>query len=449
MESTWEELFAALGTFEDEQKKLKQQGLNDFNLLSSVLSVNDEARLHTRFIYSLLNPKGKHYQGTRFLELFLDAIGRRGWLNLSSVTVLKEHCPGGQGEQIDLWITDGRRQIVIENKLNAQDQYRQVERYLKVVGATDPLQAENSLFIYLSKNRHTPSAFGLGELTVCHQTLCLLNTDREPIAQYQTLSYRRNTHQKSIHTWLESCVNAVDHQSNIAWALQDYQAVIERATKEYVSKVKTLKDVLDDGIAHGKRYHEQAIQLATELPSIHASWLEQALTTNLEELFESLISNGAIAKIGPENIELLRPFVHVTYQNDLTSLLYMPRANFFRAGNNTRNRGSFYRLESGPWAKQAVLMLFYGSKMLHVGYLLTEQADTSIESLMLTLKLSKPAALASKIFPRVITYAEPLEFQGIMHLADFPHSPQRRILEQLSTALSCADCTAVSGGNEI
>ena len=90
MES-WEEFFAALEAFEKEQAEQKRKGSNDFNLLSSVLSVNDEVRLHTRFIYALLNPKGKHYQETRFLELFLETIGRQDWLDLTSVTVLKEY----------------------------------------------------------------------------------------------------------------------------------------------------------------------------------------------------------------------------------------------------------------------------------------------------------------------------------------------------------------------
>lgn len=444
MES-WEELFAALEAFDEEQAEQKRKGLNDFNLLSSVLSVNDEVRLHTRFIYALLNPKGKHYQGTRFLELFLEAIGRPNWLDLSSVTVLKEHCPDGQQDQIDLWITDGKRQIVIENKLNAQDQRRQVARYLEAVGATDSAPADDTLFIYLTKNRQSPSAFGLGGLTVCQQTWRLLDANKAPVAHYQNLSYRRYTQQNSIHTWLESCTQAVDPQSHIAWALQDYQAVVERATKEYVSKVKTLKDVLDEGIARGKRHHEQALQLTKELPGIHASWLEQALTTNLEELFEPYVSKGEMTRIGPENAELLNSFVHNTYQNNTASLLYTPRFNFFRPGNGTRNRGAFYRLETGPYATQAALMLFYGRKMLHVGCLLTPHADPSIGESIPDLKLlESKALLARNIFPRVMTYAEPLEYQGIIHLSDFSNSPQRRILKQLLTTLGCADSTTAS-----
>ncbi|WP_269900954.1 hypothetical protein [Paenalcaligenes faecalis] len=48
MES-WEELFAALEAFDEEQTEQKRKGLNDFNLLSSVLSVNDEVRLQNAF----------------------------------------------------------------------------------------------------------------------------------------------------------------------------------------------------------------------------------------------------------------------------------------------------------------------------------------------------------------------------------------------------------------
>ncbi|WP_418139566.1 PD-(D/E)XK nuclease family protein [Oceanimonas smirnovii] len=224
---TWNSLFNAMAELENEQAAQKRQGLNDFNLLGSVLSVNDEVRLHTRFIYALLNPEGRHYQGTRFLELFLQTIGRANWLDLSSVIVRKEHCPNGRGEQIDIYITDGTRQILIENKLNAQDQPRQVARYLEAVDASDPAQADDTLFIYLTKNRQQPSPYGLGGLTVCHQTSRLLNQQGLPMAQYQNLSYRRATSVNSIHDWLDACSYALaDGPANIAWALKDYRAVV-------------------------------------------------------------------------------------------------------------------------------------------------------------------------------------------------------------------------------
>tara|TARA_B100001179_G_scaffold91405_1_gene64766 strand:+ start:140 stop:349 length:210 start_codon:yes stop_codon:yes gene_type:complete len=58
--------------------------------------------------------------------------------------------------------------------------------------------------------------------------------------------------------------------------------------------------------------------------------------------------------------------------------------------------------------------------MLHAGCVLIEHADQSVEGLMRALKLSEPAALGSKVFPRVMTYAKAPEYQDIIHLADFP-----------------------------
>jgi hypothetical protein len=57
MDSTWEELFTVLDAFEDEQVQQKQRGLNDFNLLSSVLSVNDGFELLTYERAKRQNPR--------------------------------------------------------------------------------------------------------------------------------------------------------------------------------------------------------------------------------------------------------------------------------------------------------------------------------------------------------------------------------------------------------
>lgn len=325
---TWDSFFKALTDLEFLQDKQKNQGMNDFTLLGSVLSVNDEVRLHTRFIYALLNPDGKHYQGTRFLELFLNIIGRRDWLNLSSVIVRKEHCPLSHGEQIDLYITDGMRQIVIENKLNARDQKAQVKRYLAAVGATQPAQADNTLFIYLTKDRQRPSNHGLADLRVCKLKSCLLNDQDQPVAKYQNLNYRSNCSTDSIHSWLTACAKEVDKNSNLAWAIRDYRSVIERATQEYVSKVETLKDMLEAGISENKQYHQQALKLVKELPAIHASWLDSALTTQLDELFQSAINDGMVTKIDTNNAELLDPYIHIQRRGKAAELLYKPKHNF-------------------------------------------------------------------------------------------------------------------------
>ena len=57
--------------YQDYRAKQKRRGLNDFNLFTTLLNKGDEVRLHSRFIASLLNPKGLHYQDSLFLEIFL------------------------------------------------------------------------------------------------------------------------------------------------------------------------------------------------------------------------------------------------------------------------------------------------------------------------------------------------------------------------------------------
>jgi len=451
---SWNVFFSALVKFSEVQERQKQRGLNDFTSLGSVLKANDEVRLHTRFIYSLLNPEGKHYQGTRFLELFLECIGRLDWLDIESTQVRKEYCPNGKDDQIDLYITDGIKEIVIENKLNAHDQPRQIIRYLDAIGANKPEKAEDTLFIYLTKNRNEPSPVGLGRvpedriveaesdsrfLTLCGHTSCLLNKKGEPVAHYQNLWYGASQACQSIHSWLDSCVDALQgaEASNILWAIADYKSVVERATKEYVSNVTTLKDFLDEGIARGEKYHAQATQLAKELPSIHRSWLDSAMTSQLDDLFSDAIENGAFTKVDHDCAEQLDPFLFGTYSKDPAQLMYSERFNFFGTGKDLKNKGNFYRLETGPLKQRAILTVFYGSKLIHVGCLLRCDATEDEKALLKLIGLNDRSALKLRksIFPEAWTQSELLSHQGIIDLADFPSSPQRALLKRLIDGL--------------
>jgi len=58
--------FEKIKQFKIEQDKQKKRGLNNYNILSSVLNISDEVRLHSRMIFSLLNPNGTHYQSSLF-----------------------------------------------------------------------------------------------------------------------------------------------------------------------------------------------------------------------------------------------------------------------------------------------------------------------------------------------------------------------------------------------
>jgi len=62
----YKDFFEKIKIFKNEQNKQKQRGLNNYNILTSVLNKSDEVRLHSRMIFSLLNPNGTHYQSSYF-----------------------------------------------------------------------------------------------------------------------------------------------------------------------------------------------------------------------------------------------------------------------------------------------------------------------------------------------------------------------------------------------
>jgi hypothetical protein len=55
----------------DKYHKLKIQEGGTFNICSLLRKTNDEVNLHSKFIYELINPNGSHYQGEKFLKLFI------------------------------------------------------------------------------------------------------------------------------------------------------------------------------------------------------------------------------------------------------------------------------------------------------------------------------------------------------------------------------------------
>ncbi|QNM89354.1 hypothetical protein HOO34_06645 [Aliarcobacter cryaerophilus] len=53
--------FEKIRLFKEEQKKQKQRGLNDYNMVNVVRKENAEVGMHSNVIYSLINPQGLHY----------------------------------------------------------------------------------------------------------------------------------------------------------------------------------------------------------------------------------------------------------------------------------------------------------------------------------------------------------------------------------------------------
>lgn len=140
-----------------DNERRKKDGLHDYSLIASMLKPTNEVSLHSRFLCSMLNPKGQHYQGNVFLKLFLEGlpVGLRNFIDPERAMVIREK------DSIDILVHDGECALVIENKVYAPDQRYQISRYIgcvqrKLFGG-EPDLSKRVAVIYLSAKRTQPS----------------------------------------------------------------------------------------------------------------------------------------------------------------------------------------------------------------------------------------------------------------------------------------------------
>lgn len=135
----------------------------EFNTLS--LLAPDELRL-SAVLAELLDPKGRHAQGRKFLDLFVRHFGLPEWTNYADrIRVQIEALTDGAGRtdrRIDLLVEiDDRWAIAIENKPWAADQDRQVADYLSHLHVRYP---GGHVLIYLSGSGNGPAPSSIGDL---------------------------------------------------------------------------------------------------------------------------------------------------------------------------------------------------------------------------------------------------------------------------------------------
>jgi len=258
----YNKFFEEIKKFKEIQEQQMQRGLNDFNLLTTVRKYHDEVYLHSAMIGALLNPQGLHYQKTLFLELFLKELGLHEWgLNLDKVSVHVEY------KDIDLYITDGIKHIIIENKIWAKDQECQIIKYINIIiqenqktfqnlQENDCIDDNYLRVIYLTaQSKVVPDEHevddgyisfcgGDTKLKECSQkdhTKALVPGD----LQNYKASYQRNTY-KNILQWLKDSKKQVSNITNLNEAIKQYISVIEMVNNNYKGNVMSLKEYITE-----------------------------------------------------------------------------------------------------------------------------------------------------------------------------------------------------------
>ncbi len=275
---TYQDYLREFVQFKNEQNKQKQRGLNNYNILTTVLKKSDEVRLHSRMIHSLLNPGGTHYQGSLFLEKFIKQLNINDFeIDLNNCSVYKEY------KQIDLYITDKNKHIIIENKVYANDQENQIKRYIDIIQKENKgLKSNDILVIYLSLDRSEPSQYSLGDLTIQQGTI---KRDAIDIALYKSIHYKRE-----IIEWLKQCQYEVQNITNLNEVINQYADVVKMLNNQYKDKVMQLSEF----IARDDSNYRMAEEIHKEFDGARKTLMDSFFDRVVEKLKNKLNANWRV-----------------------------------------------------------------------------------------------------------------------------------------------------------
>ena len=268
----YDSFFQDVECVREEQNKQKSRGLNDYNIFTSLLKASDEVRLHSRFIFSLLNPEGEHYQGALFLEKFIEVIGLADFgININQASVYVEY------ENIDLYITDGEKHIIIENKIWAGDQKCQIIRYINTVvddhndrvteTDTDLSHIDQDYIRVVYLTARNDKFFPEGHVVDAGYITAKKGRLEEGLKNYRA-KYHRITYEVEIMNWLDVAQYEVSNLSNLNQAIEQYREVILRLHRKYKGKVMTFENYLFDTGSEEIDTIGMALSLERELVNI-------------------------------------------------------------------------------------------------------------------------------------------------------------------------------------
>lgn len=221
-----------------EQRKEKFERGESFNIFNDLGFMSDEVHLHSMFLANLLNPKGSHGQRGKFLEAFLKMLQKSFpaisadslELDTAIASVKVEKYIGRQtdseGGRIDIYLTDGKHSIIIENKIYAGDQRHQMLRYWNYGMSQKGNDTEKSfVLIYLTLDGCSPSKESLGEDLKENDIVCL--------------SYKSD-----IRGWLDRCVELASRTPLVRETINQYISTIDILTNNVMEDNKELLDIL-------------------------------------------------------------------------------------------------------------------------------------------------------------------------------------------------------------
>lgn len=270
------------------KEKHKKEDL--FNGFMSFGIGADETK-HSRFIGMLLNPKGAHKQGEKFLKLFLEHIVCIKEFELKRIRVECEKSTF-DNRRIDIAIENEDKIIIIENKFWAIDQPLQLIDYFNY-GKAITNGSLHVFIIYLTPYGKPPTIESLGDLDI-KNVICV-------------------SYEKQITDWLDSCIDSLNGSgdSSLKISLEMYVDLIRNVIKrdKYMNEIYNL--LLED-----------QLKLSTVIDIVNALQGRNFMTDKNFKSFIAQIQEAA-SKCGvdnpytePEDLPETMTYIEIVLENE-------------------------------------------------------------------------------------------------------------------------------------
>ena len=199
-----EEAFLALvRVVAEKHETLAAASGQSFNLFAILGRETDEVHTHSAILAELLDPSGSHRQGPVFARLFADRFGIR----TEGIERARVWCEQtiAKGSRADILMQMDDTCVVVENKIHAGDQPRQLERYHAYAR-----QWGSHKVFYLTLHGDDPSEDSLGCLQQ-DEVVCI-------------------SYESDVLAWLDDCIKEVARVPQIREILAHYQALLRKLT---------------------------------------------------------------------------------------------------------------------------------------------------------------------------------------------------------------------------
>ena len=216
------------------QEERHRKGEN-YNLFS-ILSIERYELKHSALIANLLDPKGSHGCGDAFLRAFFEIALKERAYPFEDCTHLHSYTEyytgpiaGDTGGRIDILVKSSHYGLIIENKIYAGDQDKQLTRY----------------------DNYGKETFGADGYLLVYLTLYGYDASKESTAtkSAEDVGYLRLSYAKDILLWLKECVRLADNKPLVRESLNQYIRTIKQLTYQDMNQ-EDIQKIIDLAVDH-------------------------------------------------------------------------------------------------------------------------------------------------------------------------------------------------------